>query len=85
MNRKTCTVNSFRQRVWSDTGSTGNRLKAVSHLKCTGREFVQTLGQCTRRFLPFGNENTSAINEISGGVWQDVRMDCPSKTVFSQF
>ncbi|EYC35940.1 hypothetical protein Y032_0955g3203 [Ancylostoma ceylanicum] len=25
---------------------------------------------------PFSNENTSAINEISGGVWQDVHLPC---------
>ncbi|EYB82132.1 hypothetical protein Y032_0366g4 [Ancylostoma ceylanicum] len=42
------------------------RSKAVSHLRHTGRELAQILGRCTRRLPPFGNENTSAINEISG-------------------
>ncbi|EYB84128.1 hypothetical protein Y032_0322g2429 [Ancylostoma ceylanicum] len=44
---------------------------AVSHLRHTGRELAQILGRCTRRLPPFGDENTSAINEISGCVWRD--------------
>ncbi|EYC14596.1 hypothetical protein Y032_0040g297 [Ancylostoma ceylanicum] len=49
-------------------------LKAMSHLRHTGRELA--LGRCTRRLPPFGNENTSAIDEISRCVWQNMCLPC---------